>query len=358
MHMKYIVGYWGDRQNPVGYSSGSAGGSVLGDAVHDPPTSKELCEPSPSLTGPPEPPPKEPAQQLPESALSASALESEMKARMDKHAKALEKAMTDDFLEMKRKAEAELETEMEQKRMKRMQELDEEMEEKKRMKEAALESMEMQLQSRMQLVADEQMLLDDLKEKSKNMQRKIEEEASRMTTASAQKTTEDPKTAMKERLKEKLQEKAALATPPPSGAVQKSPPSADSVPAAPESAKGTPPNTAIVPMTDMRFTSSTHPAAWQFLYRLTKREDQCEKEIYDAWHAGAKTVLMELSIMLYNLPLQFHYRLYQDGPSKNLVGIVIGCIILHQVAQSVITYFVTLSAAATVLLTTFPRTRQ
>ena len=297
MHMKYIVGFWGDRQNPVGYSSGSAGGSVLGDAVHNPPDSKELCEPSPSLTGPPQPPPKEPAQQLPEPALSASALELEMKARMDKHAKALEKAMTDDFLDMKRKAEAELETEMEQKRMKRMQELDEEMEEKKRMKEAALESMEMQLQTRMQLVADEQMLLDDLKEKSKNMQRKIEEEASRMTTASAQKTTEDPKTAMKERLKEKLQEKAALATPPPSGAAQKSPPSADSVPAAPESAKGTPPNATIVPMTDMRFTSSTHPAAWQFLYRLTKREDQCDKEIYDAWHAGAKTVLMELSII-------------------------------------------------------------
>ena len=289
--MKYNVGFWGDQQNPVGYSSGSAGGSVLGDTVHNPP--KELREPVPSSTGPPQPPPDQPAQRLPESdAESTSALESELKARMEKHAKALEKAMSDDFLEKKRKAEDELETEMEQKRRKRMQELDEEMEEKRQMKEAALDSMEMQLQTRMQLVADEQLLLDDLKEKSKKMQEQIEEEANRLTTAPAQKTAEDPKTAMKERLKEKLQGRnAALATPPPSQTTQSSPPSADSVPAAPDSAKGTPtPTGTIVPMTDMRFTSSTHPAAWQFLYRLTKREDQCDKEIYDAWHAGAKTV--------------------------------------------------------------------
>ena len=34
------------------------------------------------------------------------------------------------------------------------------------------------------------------------------------------------------------------------------------------------------------------------------------------------------------------------------------CFWLHQVARSVITYFVTLSAAATALVTTLPRTRQ
>lgn len=40
-----------------------------------------------------------------------------------------------------------------------------------------------------------------------------------------------------------------------------------------------------------RFTSSTHPEAWSFLYRLTKKLDRdgtpsCHEEIYKAWHEG------------------------------------------------------------------------
>ena len=42
----------------------------------------------------------------------------------------------------------------------------------------------------------------------------------------------------------------------------------------------------LVPTSSQRFTSSTHPEAWQYLYRLTKSKDKCDEEIYKAWHEG------------------------------------------------------------------------
>ena len=142
------------------------------------------------------------------------------------------------------------------------------------------------------LVADEQTILDNLKDKAIEMQRKLEEEARKLEPPKD--LDLDPKTVMKDRLREKLEmtikkrwlEVDAVA---PKTPAEPSPPPSSGGPSpspTPESATTVPTTTVIVPTTDMRFSSSTHPAAWQFLYRITKKEDQCDKEIYDAWHAG------------------------------------------------------------------------
>ena len=242
------------------------------------------------------PPTRAPFQEVPvpEAApVSLSSMEAEMKARMDAHAKLLEKAMTDEFLQKKRVAEEQLEEEMEMKRQKRLRDLEEEIKEETLAKQAKLASLDLQLQERMQLVADEQTLLDDLKDKSIEMQRKLEEESKTLSKKSPEpmrSDAADPKTAMKAKLKEKLDNmgKGLPATP-----TSHTTESLGHTPVA----EGLTPTTSpkegnvIMPMTDMRFTSSTHPAAWQFLYRMTKKEEHCDKSIYDAWHAGAPIVL-------------------------------------------------------------------
>ena len=48
----------------------------------------------------------------------------------------------------------------------------------------------------------------------------------------------------------------------------------------------------VVPISNTRFTSSTHPEAWHFLYRINKKVDdkdslpEWQKEVYEQWHAG------------------------------------------------------------------------
>lgn len=277
-----------------GYSSGSAGGSVLGGAP-------EACEgpmprpsdqvpvppnlaPSPSLSPP-----------LTETLVpELASLEAEMKSRMEHHAKVLEKALTDDFLEKKRQAEMDLDMEMDLKRQKRMRELEEELKEQADMKKAALVSLDMQLAERMQLVADEQTILDDLKDKSIDMRRRLEEESKKMegthmehAEPPATPAASDSKAAMKEKLKQKLQDTAQKKAELASSALT---PSVGIAAPTPESTQVTAPtgpkDGAIMPITDMRFSSLTHPAAWQFLYRLTRKPDQCDHSIYEAWHAG------------------------------------------------------------------------
>eukprot|EP00435_Cladocopium_sp_Y103_P041456 s597_g11.t1 len=295
-----------------GYSSGSAGGSVLGG----PP--EMSADPMPALSDQVPPPPNQgvpstPAPSLPPPLKETlvpemTTLEADMKSRMEQHAKALEKALTNEFLEKKRQAEIDLDMEMDLKRQKRMRDLEEELKEQADMKRATLASLDIQLAERMQLVADEQTMLDELKDKSIDVRRRLEEESKKMQELqelqlkSAEPTTpaEPPQTpapahdkeAMKDKLRQKLQDTvqkkqnqselassahtplASVAAPTPSAHVE--------VPAVPTG----PRDGGIVPMTDMRFTSSTHPAAWQFLYRLTRKPDQCDKSIYDAWHAG------------------------------------------------------------------------
>ena len=289
-----------------GYSSGSAGGSVLGGAP-------EACEgpmPKPSDQVP-VPPDLAPSPSLPPPLTETpvpelASLEAEMKSRMERHAKALEKALTDDFLEKKRQAEMDLDMEMDLKRQKRMRELEEELKEQADMKKAALESLDMQLAERMQLVADEQNTLDDLRDKSIDMRRMLEEESKKVegthmehAEPPATPAASESKTAMKEKLRQKLQdtaqkkaELASIALTPSVGIAAPTPESTQ-VPTGPKDG-------AIMPITDMRFSSSTHPAAWQFLYRLTRKPDQCDQSIYEAWHAGG-----DLNIWFQYIPIIF-----------------------------------------------------
>ena len=312
-----IIKLW---KSLLGYSSGSAsaGGQLLGDEPTIPATipatlpdhddlsqqvEPEKVNPAPAPLD--QPPAPGPVQAQP--AVVENALEIQMKERMNEHAKRLEKEMIDDFLQRKRKAELELEEELDMKRQKRIQDFEAEIQETKAIKMAELDSLDMQLRERMQLVIDEQSQLDDLKQMSRDMNRKLEEEATKLaltkkqaaTAAELQQTPrnaalqqtapEDAKSALKEKLKEKLAEKNTQlsTTPQPRTVPQTTPPS--SVETAQSQGSGQrvlAGQTAVVPVTDMRFTSSTHPAAWQFLYRLTRREDQCDKSIYEAWHAG------------------------------------------------------------------------
>ena len=216
----------------------------------------------------------------------------------------LEMQMQQNFLEKKRKAEEELEIEMEAKKQKRMRELEEELMEEKHLKESRLQALDAQLQERMLLVAEEQTNLDDLREKSRNLQKQIEAEGIAYeqrakatppagplaapaappdnTTVCPTPQVPNPADVLKERAREKLLQTAEKAKR--MEATTKTP-SPETSEAASATQTPTPPGV-IVPQTDMRFTSSTHPNAWHFLYRLTKREDQCPKEIYEAWHAG------------------------------------------------------------------------
>lgn len=304
----------------VGYSSGSAGGPVLGGHTAEGDGSSKSQDPlQPSPDQPPDPgstpPTAEPA--LPRSHVSEelenmrgrlenelkAKLEQELKEKMTFHAKALEKHLMDDFLERKRRAEEELEDEMELKRQKRLCELEEEVKGEKLMKEAELASLECQLQERMQLVSDEQSHLDELRDKAIDMQRRLEVESKKLTAPALDNPpstpmpagpTADAKSMMKEKLREKI-EKTVLQSQ--QATEQKTPRQSVPCPTSVTTAPSASPSDgvaggAIVPMTDMRFTSSTHPAAWQFLYRLTRKEDQCDKTIYDTWHAGASSESM------------------------------------------------------------------
>ena len=107
----------------LGYSSESAGGSVIGDTVEN----TELEMPSPAdepretlkpaeVVEPPPAAPPAPAMGL--SADRMAEIEEEFKARMEAHADALRKAMEADLVQKKRQAEDELENELCLKRQK------------------------------------------------------------------------------------------------------------------------------------------------------------------------------------------------------------------------------------------------
>ena len=204
-----------------GYSSGSAGGAVLGGAPEtcgEPkPRPSDQEQPLPNSNDlPPSPSSSRPLNVTPVPELSSlKSLEAEMRSCMERHAKAIEKAMSDEFLEKKRQAEMDLEMEIDQRRQKRMRELEEELKEQSDMKKAKLESLDIQLAERMQLVADEQTILDELKDKSIDMHRRLEEESKKMQeppmkTAEPPATpvTSDSKAVMTEKLRQKIQDTA------------------------------------------------------------------------------------------------------------------------------------------------------
>ena len=305
----------------LGYSSGSAGGAVLGERPELEPS------PTPENTDVPEPPatpeqvlgtgelpaegapPDAPMVGEPES--SASKLETELKERMYKHMAALEQQMTNDFMEKKRKAESDLEDELKLKREKRMRDLEEELKEERDLKETQLARLECQLAERMQLVSDEQALIDELKEKSHDLQKKLADEGAKLNSVPAT-PVQTPVLADKDRAKEmlklKLQQTVERSrgevppqqTPSPSHSIESTSTGGALHGSGGSGQNGTPPSQepkgVIIPATDMRFTSSTHPGAWHFLYRLTRREDQCDKTIYDQWHEGGKILYCTLLV--------------------------------------------------------------
>jgi len=227
--------------------------------------------------------------------------EDEMMDRLDKHMKMLAEKFEHELLEKKRAAEHDLDVEIGIKRQKRLQELDDEVRDEKCMKEAHLASLDAQLAEKMQLVADEQTALDELKEKSKRLQRDLEAAADPpglhglSTPCSKQLgTSSSDRDAMKAKLKEKLNETVNKNKSSPAPSSLPSPPSsaerdAGVVAVVPEGKGG---EVALLPVTTMRFTSSTHPEAWHFLYRLNKKVDSADqlpdwqKEVYEQWHAG------------------------------------------------------------------------
>lgn len=275
----------------AGYSSGSAGGTVFPE-----PTGGDATT-APEVPNTTEVPPEVPAQReeadKPKGTppdLSLAEHEAAMKERLEQHMKLLEEKFHNELLDRKRAAEHDLEIEMESKRQKKLRDLDDEFQVDKTQKQACLDQMEAQLMEKMQLVADEQTVLDELRDKSRTMRQQLEEAATQDPSLSQPPSTPSPtsasvadSSAMKERLRQKLQEAttkkpAQNPTDPPKSELSGLP--------------GKPTGDIVVPVSNMRFTSSTHPEAWHFLYRLNKKVDdkdslpEWQKEVYDQWHAG------------------------------------------------------------------------
>ena len=227
-----------------------------------------------------------------------------MLQRLEQKMKQLEVSFLEELDRKKRKAEQDMETEINEKRRK----LDDEifqMEEEKALHESRLAITSDQLQQNMALVSEEQQLLDELREKSRKMKSELE-------AAAAEKTKQDDlakreAAEKKEALKRKLElAKAGPPTPSPStvaspGNVSSAmPTSAGEVETPGESTDaqlggGGPHDGRVVPISDQRFTSSTHPQAWHCLYRMTRKPDSCDAEIYKLWHEGRNWYQFEKS---------------------------------------------------------------
>ena len=290
-----------------GYSSGSAGGSVTPRSL--PGGGTPALEPTETETQPCEPPPRvspddtrpEPAQAVPavaDAAMDAmeKKLVEQMHARMDE----LEQKMMKDLHERKRKAEENLDDEMGRKKQFLQQEIDTLMEQRSE-EESRLALVAEQLQDKMLCVSEEQTVLDDLKAKSQIMQQKLDEAAA--STPEVKEGGDDPKVKQKEALRLKLMNAQAMQSQVPS-TPKVPPPTPSGSPAC--SVQSTSPGGEVVPVSSQRFTSSTHPEAWQYLYRLTRSRDKCgDEEIYKAWHEGCGLPMQSQCLVLHAL-LLFH----------------------------------------------------
>ena len=212
-------------------------------------------------------------------------LENEMVVALNERMMSLEKQLLEEVHERKRHAEKQLEDELCQKRRKIDDEIFD-MEEDRCLHETRLAIASEQLQERMQLVSDEQKILDDLREKSRAMQKQFDtesvnskEQQSPTTPSSVQGMTESEK---KELLKNKLAKFSQNSATPRENTNAPATPSPAPTERVPE-----PTSQAIIPTSDQRFTSSTHPQAWHSLYRITKSKG-CDAEIYKMWHEGGE----------------------------------------------------------------------
>ena len=239
----------------------------------------ETCQPHPSVAPEetrPEPDKTGPAKANAEMDAMEQLLMEQMHARMDK----LEKKMVNELSDRKRQLEENLESEYASKKQCLQKEIDSLMEQKSD-EESRLALVAEQLQEKMLCVTEEQAALDDLKSKSQLLQQKLDDAA----TVEVKEGEEDAKAKQKEALRLKLQNAQATQSQVPSTPKVPSPPPSASPP--PSSVQSLSPGGEVVPVSSQRFTSSTHPEAWQYLYRLTRTRDKCgDDEIYKAWHEG------------------------------------------------------------------------
>ena len=230
--------------------------------------------------------------------VSMNALESEMLERLKGRMKELEDSMMAELENKKRQAEQDLENQLNVKR-KRLEEQVELLAEERSEQECKLALVSEQLQEKMQCVSEEQTTLDDLKQKSRMMQ----ENLNTMPVTPRSEDGQDQKTRDKEALRLKLQG-VTLKTPehsmqsPASVQSQLSHEPAPSKQSTPTDGSPPPETLVLVPTSSQRFTSSTHPEAWQYLYRLTKNKEKCDEEIYKAWHEGLGCVLFFSMVQL------------------------------------------------------------
>lgn len=273
----------------AGYSSGSAGGTVFPEpaGASDSPEAPNTTEVTAEVPAPTEEA-NEPKDKPPDPSLAEH--EAALKERLEQHMKMLEDKFYNELLDRKRAAEQDLEIEIESKRQKKLREIDDEFQDDKTQKQACLDQMEAQLMEKMQLVADEQTVLDELREKSRTVRQQLEEAAKQDALLPPPPSTPSPasggeSSAMKERLRQKLLEATSKKP-----AVTQGPtaPPKPEVSGLPDKPKGD----IVVPISNTRFTSSTHPEAWHFLYRINKKVDdkdslpEWQKEVYEQWHAG------------------------------------------------------------------------
>ena len=280
--------------NPAGYSSGSAGGSVTPKTseVQVPPTELPAENGTPEALPPPNPTSPEIAEAPPKAEAPAedrlAKVEQAMMDQLNGRMRDLENKMFDELMNRKREAEQNIDHEVNTKKQRLQNDLEKLVEEKAE-QETKLALVSEQLQEKMLCISEEQTVLDELREKSRVMQQKLLEAAAERNTGehrNDEENDEQKKNKQKEALRLKLAQASQAVTPSPSPA--------------PASLNSTPPPVAAappveIPTSTQRFTSSTHPEAWQYLYRLTKSPDKCDEEIYKAWHEGehGKNTILE-----------------------------------------------------------------
>ena len=221
-------------------------------------------------------------------------LENQMVERLHLQMSKLEDQFMKEINLKKQKAEQLMDQEFEAKRRK----LDEEifdLQEQKALQETQPALAGEQLQERMHLVSEEQRVLDDLRDKTKTMQARLE--AAATEHKKPRKEPESlPTLSPKELLKQKLEQTAKKTIAAGATARMVETPSPLSSEATPKgvvpNGDGDVPSGAVVPISDQRFTSSTHPQAWHCLYRMTRKPDGCEPEIYKKWHEGLECLLL------------------------------------------------------------------
>eukprot|EP00435_Cladocopium_sp_Y103_P027134 s270_g6.t1 len=263
-----------------GFSSGSAGGSLV------PPRESQTVPPqeevAPHVKAEPEP---AAGSELSTHEATLKTLEVDMMKRLEEKMSDLETRFLRDLDEKKRKAQEEMELELGDKRRKIDDEIFE-MEEERNLHETRLAIASEQLQERMHLVADEQKILDDLREKSRTMRHELESAAREKEQADNQSKRETD--TRKELLRQKLEATVKKAAAPATLSVAPSPTSEATQPTvSPMSdGRGGGGGGTVALVSDQRFTSSTHPQAWHCLYRMTRKSDTCDAEIYKLWHEG------------------------------------------------------------------------